>query len=902
MKDTGSLKACVTGNHRAIESKEKRMAKATKEQKIKEDVWIRTTCGMCYASCAMRVRRVNGVAVKVEGDPDSDYGARGGLCGKGMASLQYLYDPNRCNYPVRRTNPEKGIGVDPKWKRISWDEALGEIGEKLKKLKADNPNKLFIMGSPSPGMSMSSLIPLFLWAKAFDTENTSNGGAGLHCGSASHMGAGMNHAAWSALPDYAYCNYVIHFGANKGTGAGHSAAMLMRKAADARRRGMKAVVFDPVCNFAGGKAREWVPILPGTDLAVALAMANVIVNQLGIYDEEYLKKKTNAPYLIKPDGEYARDTAGQPLLWDETNSKSIPWNDPEVLHVDVALEGEYEVEGIKCQPVFVLLKEQWKKYTPQWAEDVSTVPAATIGRIAQEFAENARIGSTINIRGVNLPYRPVAAIQFRGGSGHSNGFHTYFSVNILNHLVGAADVPGGLIGWPSRCFGFPGTGNPKFEPFASTDGFLRCTIWAPGIPGAWPHSTPVLPQKLNLLDLFSTSSFSLFPWVKETEEMYQKLEVPYRAEVLLQLAGNPLMTIANPDTVAEQLKKFPLIISIVTMHNETTESFADIVLPDTSFLESLSCWDAEFFSFNHPTGMDDWYWHIRQPVVKPMYERRFAVEVLTDLADRIGMRKEWNSAINAYLMLFTLAPMPYPPEAKLSWEEMVDGFIKARFGSEHDLNWFKEHGFITWPKKVEESYWRWFVDARASIYAEFLVAQLQGIKEICEPRGIPIDYEQYTPLPSYFPTVVHKSTDPQYDLIAFSYRDILHTGHHTLGTPWLLEASDMNPFTFKVTMHVKAAEERELKDGDMICIENERGVKIKGTLHTIESQHPRTVAICSVGGGHWAKSQPLAKGRGVCFNYLLPAEWGYNCPITSNIETSVKVRVYKAETGKEIPK
>jgi anaerobic selenocysteine-containing dehydrogenase len=112
----------------------------------------------------------------------------------------------------------------------------------------------------------------------------------------------------------------------------------------------------------------------------------------------------------------------------------------------------------------------------------------------------------------------------------------------------------------------------------------------------------------------------------------------------------------------------------------------------------------------------------------------------------------------------------------------------------------------------------------------------------------------------------------------------------------------MNPFTFKVTMHVKAAEQRELKDGDMICIENERGVKIRGTLHTIESQHPRTVAICSVGGGHWAKNQPLAKGRGVCFNYLLPAEWGYNCPITSNIETSVKVRVYKAETGKDIPK
>ena len=102
---------------------------------IKEDVWIPTQCGRCYGQCGIRVRRVNGVAVKIEGVPETTLGSEGGLCGKGAAGLQVLYDPNRLNKPLKRTNPEKGLNVDPKWKEISWEEALNEIVEKLKKIR-----------------------------------------------------------------------------------------------------------------------------------------------------------------------------------------------------------------------------------------------------------------------------------------------------------------------------------------------------------------------------------------------------------------------------------------------------------------------------------------------------------------------------------------------------------------------------------------------------------------------------------------------------------------------------------------------------------------------------------------------------------------------------------------------
>ena len=880
------------------------MVKATKKPEIWEDVWIRTSCGMCYCGCAIRVRRINGVAVEVEGDPDSDTGARGGICGKGVSSLQYLYDPSRLNYPVRRTNPEKGIGVDPKWERISWDEALTEIAERLKKIHDDNPNKLVVFLSPSPGTGPIVALPLNLWINAFNTENVMTGGAGLHCGSAAHLGSGMNHCSWSTLPDFKYCNYAIYFGATKGTGAGHSAAMTTRLAADARSRGMKTVVFDPLFNHPGGKATEWIPLLPGTDLAVALAMANVIINELVIYDEEYIKKKTNGPYLVKQNGEYVRDpVTSQPLLWDLTNNETKTWDNPDIFDVDVALYGEREVDGIKCQPAFSIVGEHLKQYTPEWAEKITTVPATTIRRISKEFVEAASIGSTINIDGINLPFRPVATIMFRGGQGHSNGFHAYMAVNMLSQLVGAADVPGGVVGWPAKCNGYPGTGNPQFEPFAARDGFLRATMWPPALPGAWPHPEPIPANKhdskISLQNIFSIAPFSMVPYVQESEELWQKLGLPYRLEAMLHIAGNPVMTVANPDTVTEQLKKIPFIASIVTMHNETTEALADIVLPDTSCLETLNWADAEAYWFSYPVGMEDWYWHIRQPVVEPQYERRHLLDTLTELADRLGLRKEWNSMINGYLMLLTHASPAQGPEEKLSWEEMVDKFVQVRFGPEHDLKWFKENGFISWPKKPDEAYWRWTINARASIYMEFLVGFNKRIHELCDPVDIPVDYDQFTPLLSYFPTVALESKDPECDLIAMSCRDVLHTATNTGGTPWLVEASKRNPYTYKVLMHTQTAHDKKLKDGDYIWIENDRGAKVKGLLHTIEGIQPQTIGVPAF-GGRWTRAQPLARNQGICFNYLIPAEWGYNCPITMNIETSAKVKVYKAESGSEV--
>ena len=93
---------------------------ALHEEASHEDVWVPSTCALCYGTCSILAHRVDGKVIKIEGNPDSAVG-KGRLCGKGVSGIMTHYDPNRLRYPMRRTNPKKGLYEDPGWKRISWD-------------------------------------------------------------------------------------------------------------------------------------------------------------------------------------------------------------------------------------------------------------------------------------------------------------------------------------------------------------------------------------------------------------------------------------------------------------------------------------------------------------------------------------------------------------------------------------------------------------------------------------------------------------------------------------------------------------------------------------------------------------------------------------------------------------
>jgi molybdopterin-containing oxidoreductase family molybdopterin binding subunit len=185
-------------------------------------------------------------------------------------------------------------------------------------------------------------------------------------------------------------------------------------------------------------------------------LCNVLVNELGIR-RRLSAGQTNAPYLIGPDKRYVRDAVtNKPLVWDNAANAARPFTDTKP--AEMALEGDFEVNGVRCQPAFRILKEHLKKFTPEWGESITTVPAANIRRIAGEFGREARVGSTIMVEGVNLPYRPVAAVAFRGAQGHMNSVYNFYAIDLLNELVGASDVVGGCLGFNPACHGFPETG------------------------------------------------------------------------------------------------------------------------------------------------------------------------------------------------------------------------------------------------------------------------------------------------------------------------------------------------------------------------------------------------------------------------------------------------------------
>ncbi|NQV54535.1 MAG: molybdopterin-dependent oxidoreductase [Rhodospirillales bacterium] len=856
---------------------------SAEQNSIEEDVWLATSCSLCYSSCSIKAHKVNGVIIKIEGDLDSAVG-QGRLCGKGVSGLMTHYDPNRVKVPLRRTNPEKGIGVDPGWKEISWDEALDEIVGHLKRVRADDPRKLVFQRTTTV---QSAMQPYFAFMSSFGSRNGGAGGGGLHCGNGAHLISGIMHASWSIVPDFKYCNYAVYFGASKGHAAGHSATANMGLAADARARGMKMVVVDPMSNFASAKATEWVPIRVGTDAALALAMANIMVNELGVFDAPYLKAKTNGPYLIGPDKRYVRDPdTNKPLVWDEQSGAARPFDEasPEFM----ALDGAYEISGIPCRPSFDILREHLKSFTPEWSAEITTISVENIRRLATEFSNEARIGSTIVIDGVTVPFRPVAAIAFRGSQGHKNSTYNMFAVDLLNQLVGAADVAGGCLGFNPVCHGYPETGRMAYEPYPAEDGLMIAGSWM-GPHKPYPVSDPAHPERLGLQDLFPMSMLSAILNSNEQEMWWEQFDIPYRPEVMLNYGTNLLMSMGNKDAVASSLKKFKFIASFeINMHE--TAMFSDIVLPDCDYLQTYDSRSNFPFIFSHPAGIGTWSWPVRQPVVGPDKEERRFADVLLDIAHRVGFAADMHMALNA---LLDLRP-PYRLEGakEYSYREICDNDLRDKFGNEKGFDWFKENGVLNWPKKPEEVYWRPFVDVRVPIYLEWMTDLYEKAAAIAEPCGLNLPKEHYEPLPDWLPCLSHECKHEEFDLYAFYYRDIIHTNSFTMENPWLDEVARLDPFSYNIAINAAVGRKKGLVNGNWIELETDTGLSVQGKVRLTEGIHPEGVGIAAL-AGHWSEGLPVAKGKGVFYNDLLELDWAHSSPSNLNLDLCAKVKITK---------
>ncbi|MCL5075835.1 MAG: molybdopterin-dependent oxidoreductase [Chloroflexi bacterium] len=298
-----------------------------------EGVWIPTCCHMCGGTTGILCNVLNGRVVAIKPNPanpigvsnaSADYLAHKGegaaMCPKGNAGIFTLYDPDRLKKPLKRTNPQKGRGVDPKWKEISWDEALTEIASKLKSLRdAGEAHTLLWFTEDSSFTDIQADL-----CDLYGTPNYSMHSNLCDVSRKASFKAVLGHDR--PLGDTVNARYILFFGWNplSATKWAHLPRTIMRGI----ENGAKMVVVDPYLSFTAAKAHEWIPIRPSTDGALALAMANVII-EANLYDQQFI-----ADWVVG----------------------------------------------------FDQFKDYVKDKTPEWAEKITSVPAGTIRRLAREFA------------------------------------------------------------------------------------------------------------------------------------------------------------------------------------------------------------------------------------------------------------------------------------------------------------------------------------------------------------------------------------------------------------------------------------------------------------------------------------------------------------------------------------
>lgn len=352
--------------------------------------WIPSTCQGCTTWCPVEIFVQNGRAVKVRGNRFSKQND-GYVCPRGHLSLQQVYDPDRIKVPMKRTNPKKGRGIDPKFVPITWDEALNTIADKMMELRKNGePHKYLLMRGRYTYMRD---IIYDAMTKIFGSPNNISHSA--ICAEAENFGAFYTEGMWG-YRDYDISNskYIVIWGCDPAN-SNRMVPAFIKRFGDILDNATVAVV-DPRQHTTASKAQEWLPIIPGQDSALATALAHVILTE-GLWNKEFVgdfkdgKNRFKAGMTVDEDSFEEKETYGL-VKW---------WN--------------------------IELKDR----TPEWAEPITGIPKEQIIRVAKGMGKAAPH--------VAVWLGPGAAMQVRGA-------YSAMAIHALNGLLGSVDNVGGTLG------------------------------------------------------------------------------------------------------------------------------------------------------------------------------------------------------------------------------------------------------------------------------------------------------------------------------------------------------------------------------------------------------------------------------------------------------------------------
>ncbi|OXI81425.1 formate dehydrogenase [Burkholderia sp. AU33423] len=909
-----------------------------------------TTCYMCACRCGIRVHLRDGEVRYIDGNPAHPLN-QGVICAKGSSGIMKQYSPARLTQPLmRKPGAERG---DAQFEPVSWDVAFDVLEKRLAHLRATDPKQFALFTGRD---QMQALTGLF--AKQFGTPNYAAHGG--FC--SANMAAGMIYTIGGSFWEFGgpdLDNAKLFF--MIGTAEDHHSNPLKIALGKFKRAGGRFIAINPVRTGYAAIADEWIPIRPGTDGALFMALMHELIAR-NAFDLEFVSRFTNAAELVdQRDGAdtfglFVRD-AGAPevnalypqnrMWWDTKTNRAV------LHHTEgaaPALDGRYTLDdGTPVAPSFTLLREQVAECTPEWAADITGIAADTIRRLAREMETVARDHA------IALPVRwtdswgkehesvkgvPIAFHAMRGLAAHSNGFQTIRALAVLMSLLGTIDRPGGF----RHKAPYPRAVPPSAKPPNDPAQIKPNTPLATG-PLGWPAGPEDLFVHPDGTPARLDKAFSWEYPLAVHGLMHSVITNAWRGDpypidtLLIFMANMAWNSSMNTTEVRKMLVdkrddgeyRIPFLVVCDAFASEMT-AFADLILPDTTYLERhdvMSVLDRPISEFDGPVDS------VRVPVVPPTGECKPFQEVLIELASRLKFPA------------FTTADRQRKyrdyPDFVINFQTAPDsgtGFLIGWRGKEGDKAVVGEPNPEQWKRYAENNcvyhhrlpeplqymrncngpYMQWAVDNGMRKFGVPIVIQLysdvmQKFRLAAQGRTSgrqPPDHlreriaRYFDPLPFWHRSLESGLTDAgRYPLAAITQRPMAMYHSWDSQNAWLRQIHGENHlFVNPVT-----AAAQQIDDGAWIYVESPWG-KVRCRARYSEAVEPGTVwtwnAIGKAAGAWNLGPQAGESQRGFLLNHVITdelpdaarggARMSNSDPITGQAGWyDVQVRIYPAE-------
>lgn len=925
-------------------------ATSSSSQKSTDKIEVKTTtCYMCACRCGIRVHLKNDEVRFIQGNPDHPLN-QGILCAKGSAGIMKQYSPARLGQPMlRKAGAKRGEGD---FEAISWEQAFHILTERLTGIRASDPKKLALFTGRD---QMQALTGLF--AQQFGTPNYA-----AHGGFCSvNMAAGMIYSIGGSFwefggPDLEMAKLFIMI----GTAEDHHSNPLKKELSKFKRHGGKFISINPIRTGYSAIADKWLPIKPSSDAALLMTLINQLIKIDG-FDLKSVVQYSNAAQLVYLDRDDELDGLFVRSNTENSANSHLQWWDSQkncavIAHsvgVTPALFGEFTLaDGRRVKPAFQLLSERVSECTPEWAEQHTGIAALDIIELAAEMAEIVKNGqielpiSWVDVWGneqKSVTGTPIAFHSMRGLAAHSNGFQTIRALSILMILLGTIDSPGGFRHkppYPKNIKHLPKP--PKHESDFQANTPLK------GSPLGWP-CTPE--------DLFVTEAGEpiridkAFSWEYPLSVHGLMHNVitnawrgdPYPIDTLFifmsNLAWNSSMNTGNvremlQDQNSDGEYKIPFIVVCDAFSSETVQ-FADLVLPDTTYLERYDVMSILDRPISEYDGTID---SVRIPILPAKDQCKPFQDVIVELASRLKLPKFLNNdgtrKFKDYRdFVINYETAPDSGIGFLSGWRGKDG-TKSLKGEPNPNQWEmyaanncfyhhvmpKEHQYM---RNFNRGYQEWAVEMgflthveplTLSIYSEDLQhfrLAAEGKRPGRQPPEILREriYTYFDPLPFYYRPLEENLSDlTKFPLNAVTQRPMAMYHSWDSQNAWLRQIHAHN----YLYINAKTALENGIADEDWIWVESMHG-KVRCMCKLSESVEPGTVWSWNAIGkasGAWGLSKDSNESqKGFLLNHLISEELpehgkfkhlSNSDPVTGQAGWyDVRVRIYKADKDDE---